>query len=237
MLNTLEQNIVAKYEDLVWQVAGGNEDAAITAESASICCANAKTVKDFASDVEAIRRRIALQGEIEDAVAAQRERDSLLAKRQKLNEEFEVVRKQQEEKLQAIDAEIRSAERRIKNTAAARKHYRETDPAWLKDRRRKVGVRLTEIKKSLLERPPTPPTDPLKSIAMIMDSEQRAETNERYRLQLAKHDAAMQRYNARQVSLRDEQEALERERGTLEHAPPALRPMPENLQCDDQEQS
>jgi len=236
-MKTLEQHAMSAYEDMVWKLAQTKDAAAeLTLDMAAATFATIhavdKTPKQLGEDIEAIRRRINLQDDIAESESARKAREELLAKRAKVEAELAAVQAEFETKLRALDKDVSSADRRLKNTAEARQHYRKTAPAWLKDRIKEIGKRLLEIKEELHRSPPTKPADPRSNLLMAnADDELRERLLASHSRRREQYEIALARYNRRHnAELPAEQAALEQERSTLERALVQLRPRKEGVE-------
>jgi hypothetical protein len=208
----MQEAVIAAYEDLVWHSA---QNADVPDDFAWICVAASKTVKDLAHDSEDIRRRIALQGEIQEYLTA-KEKLAANEKKSALLEELAEFMRKHELRMSPIEQDIKSQKRRIDNTAKARQFYRATAPAWIKARAAKLQHRLAWIDRTLHEGPPQPPSDPDKLVVIVTDSTERASMRKNYEEQLARHETKLREYRDRNERLTKELPLRQSELAALE---------------------
>jgi hypothetical protein len=131
-----------EYEDLVWRMAeatgpDGNFLETLATQPSGhgqVLFAADKSLKDFAVDVEMIRRRIALRPDIVEWLAADDERRRRAAQRQAVEAQRDKVICQYDGRLADLD-EKRCANRdRLAAVNHARNHYFVSAPAWLRRR-------------------------------------------------------------------------------------------------------
>lgn len=229
-MNSLQQDAILAYEDMVWRMAEAKDATGlVTPECGAICHAANKTIKQLASDIEGIRRRIALESEVKESLRALQDQKALDAKRQALEDKFNVIREKHEAALREIEKEGRSVNRRYKNTADARRHYRRTAPNWLTKRLSEIGERLISIQMELNRPAPREPSRAM--LVGVVDNELSQAMNEGHQRSLERYDHELSRYESRRAALPAEREALEAERDHLERALLCLRPTPEVAGC------
>lgn len=227
----LKQIALADYDDLVWKLAEEENAVADPHECGTICWTAEKSIEQLQQDVVAIRRRIELQPEINESVAASADRERVLESRRKAEADFDIVRRQHEERLSSISKELHAVDERLKGTTKAREHYRRSAPEWLRNRLVAVNTRLLDIHKRLNASPPRSPGDLHNGIIRLesVSDEVRSELVADHQASVDRHASALARFNANREHMLLEQDELKRERANLYRVEKLLRPTREDL--------
>lgn len=231
---TIKSNITARYEEYVRHIA--ESDTADADPPLDLLYAVEKSIDDFVADVNAIKERIRLQGDIaeyeqvvEARALAEEKRRQIEAERQASNQAFDA-------KIAEVNAEITKHRTRQSDLKPAIQHFRRTVPTWLRERREQLVKR--EDKAATARRNLHPPAKPLELNderqiihVPVQDKDILGRLKESHERKLASYEQKLSKFHKGTVELDALDAELAAERRAIEKVSLLVNPTVEDLEA------
>ncbi len=231
---TLRQVAVAEYENLVWQTAESDDYSGVE-DHLDVLHAADKSIDDFATDVEQIKQRIGMEGDIAEYSAIGDEIDEITEKIGTIENELEGIRAAYESKIAVLDGDAKRLRRREDAVRPAVRFFRVTAPAWLRDRldELKMQEERAARDKHGLHAPAGPPVDDDHAVVRhyAHDADSRRRMDKERQRATERYRENQQAFQEAQNELRLRTAELARQRAAIEKTLLLLRPEPSDLEA------